>query len=81
MGVGFGGYGKETGAVGARAHRAARTFSSVERVAILSAGLDMLEARLRVSHPDLDWLDGLRAFKAEADAVIAGYRTERRKPG
>ena len=32
--------------------------------------LDVLEARLFVSHPDLDWLDGMRAFKAEADAVI-----------
>jgi hypothetical protein len=34
------------------------------------ADLDALEARLLVSHPDLDWLDGIRAFKAEADAVI-----------
>jgi hypothetical protein len=34
------------------------------------AGLDVLEARLLVSHPDLHWLDGLRAFKAQADAVI-----------
>ena len=34
------------------------------------AGLNALEARLLVSHPDLDWLDGMRAFKAEADAVI-----------
>ena len=34
------------------------------------ADLDLLEARLLVSHPDLDWLDGLRAFKAGADAVI-----------
>jgi hypothetical protein len=34
------------------------------------AGLDVLEARLRVSHPDLDWLGGMRAFMAEADAVI-----------
>ena len=32
--------------------------------------LDVLEARLFVNHPDLDWLDGMRAFKAEADAVI-----------
>jgi hypothetical protein len=31
------------------------------------ADLDALEARLLVSHPDLDWLDGIRAFKAEAD--------------
>ena len=29
-----------------------------------------LAGRLLVSHPDLDWLDGIRAFKAEADAVI-----------
>ena len=34
------------------------------------ADLDALETRLLVSHPDLDWLDGIRAFKAEADAVI-----------
>jgi hypothetical protein len=27
------------------------------------AGLDALEARLLVSHPDLDCLDGIRAFK------------------
>ena len=45
------------------------------------AGLDALEARLLVSHPDLDWLDGIRAFKAEADAVIARNGAERRKPG
>jgi hypothetical protein len=45
------------------------------------AGLDALEARLLLSRPDLDWLDGLRAFKAEADAVIARHRVERRKPG
>jgi hypothetical protein len=32
--------------------------------------LDALEAELLVSHPDLDWLDGMRAFKAGADAVI-----------
>ena len=34
------------------------------------AELDVLEARLRVSHPDLAWLDGMRAFKAGADAGI-----------
>ena len=45
------------------------------------ARLDALEARLLNSHPDLDWLDGLRAFKAEADAVIARNGAERRKPG
>ena len=43
--------------------------------------LDVLEARLFVSHPDLDWLDGMRAFKAEADAVIARHRAAGRKPG
>ena len=35
------------------------------------AELDVLEARLRVSHPDLDWLEGLGRFKHQADAVIA----------
>jgi len=44
------------------------------------AGLDALDARLLVSHPDLDWLDGMRAFKAQADAVIARYRAAERKP-
>jgi hypothetical protein len=33
-------------------------------------GLDVMEAGLRLSHPDMDWLDGMRAFMAEADAVI-----------
>ena len=45
------------------------------------ADLDALEARLLVSHPDLDWLDGIRAFKTEADAVIARRRAAGRKPG
>ena len=44
------------------------------------AGLDALEDRLLVSHPDLDWLDGMRAFKAQADAVIARHRAAERKP-
>ena len=44
------------------------------------ANLDALEARLLVSHPDLDWLDGMRAFKAQADAVNARHRTAERKP-
>ena len=44
------------------------------------AGLDALEARLLVSHPDLDWLDGMRAFKAQADARIARHRAAERKP-
>ena len=30
----------------------------------------VLEAGLRISHPDLNWLDGMRTFKDEADAVI-----------
>ena len=34
------------------------------------ADLDALQAKLLVSHPDLDWLDGLRSFKAGADAAI-----------
>ena len=45
------------------------------------AGLDALEARLLVTHPDLDWLDGLRAFKAEADDGIARHRLAGRKSG
>jgi len=45
------------------------------------AGLDALDARLCVSHPDLDWLDGIRAFKAEADTVIACNGADRRKLG
>jgi hypothetical protein len=44
------------------------------------AGLDALEARLLVSHPDLDWLDGMRAFKAGADTVIARRLAEGQKP-
>jgi len=44
------------------------------------AGLDALEARLFVSHPDLDWLDGMRAFKAGADTVIARRLAEVQKP-
>ena len=45
------------------------------------AGLDALEARLRISHPDSDWLDGMQAFKARADAVIARHRAAGRKRG
>jgi hypothetical protein len=45
------------------------------------ADLDALEARLLISHPGLDWLDGIRAFKVEADAVIARHRAAARKPG
>jgi hypothetical protein len=44
------------------------------------ADLDELEARLLVSHPDLDWLDGMRAFKAGANAGIARCKAGR-KPG
>jgi hypothetical protein len=44
------------------------------------AYLDALEARLLVSHPDLDWLDGMRAFKAGANAGIARCKAGR-KPG
>jgi hypothetical protein len=42
------------------------------------AELDVLEARLRVSHPDLDWLEGLGRFKHQADAVLA---RRSRRPG
>jgi hypothetical protein len=35
------------------------------------AELDVLDARLRASHPDFDWLEGLGRFKHQADAVIA----------
>ena len=45
------------------------------------AELDVLEARLRVSYPDLAWLDGMRAFKAEADAGIVRCRAAGREPG
>jgi hypothetical protein len=33
-------------------------------------GLDRLDSELRVSHPDLSWLDELESLKAEADAAI-----------
>ena len=45
------------------------------------AGLDVLEGGLRVSHPDLEWLDGMKAFRAEADAGIARRRAVARKSG
>ena len=45
-------------------------FAPLEEWQSYRADLDALEIRLLVSHPDLDWLDGIRAFKAEADAVI-----------
>jgi hypothetical protein len=44
--------------------------ASLEEWQSYRAGLDALEARLLVSHPDLSWLDGLRSFKAGADAGI-----------
>jgi hypothetical protein len=62
-------------------HSARHVDRPVGRWQSYRAGLDALEARLLVNHPDLDWLDGMRAFKAEADAVIARHRAERRKPG
>jgi hypothetical protein len=52
--------------------------ASLEEWRSYRAGLDALEARLLVTPPDLDWLDGLRAFKAEADA---GIRLAGRKSG
>jgi hypothetical protein len=33
-------------------------------------GLDRLESELRVSHPDLSWLDELQSLKVGADAAI-----------
>ena len=33
-------------------------------------GLDRLESELRVSHPDLSWLDEVQLLKVEADAAI-----------
>jgi len=80
MGVGVDGYGKETGTVGARAHRPPDPLAPLEEWQSYRAGLDVLEAGLRVSHPDLDWLDGMRAFKAQADARIARHRAAERKP-
>ena len=45
-------------------------FASLQEWLDYRAGLDVLEAELLVSHPDLNWLGGMRAFKHEADAVI-----------
>ena len=45
------------------------------------AGLDVPEGGLRVSHHDLEWLDGMKAFRAEADAGIARRRAAARKSG
>ena len=81
MGAGVDGYGKETGTVGPARIEPPDPLAPLEEWQSYRAGLDALEARLLVSHPDLDWLDGLRAFKAEADAVIARHRAEGRKPG
>ena len=47
--------------------------ASLEEWQSYRASLDELEARLLVSHPDLSWLDGLRSFKAGADAGIRGH--------
>ena len=44
------------------------------------AGLDV-QGGLRVSHPDLEWLDGMKAFRAEADAGIARRRAAARESG
>ena len=57
--------------MGARAHQAARSARVIAGMAIHRAELDVLEARLRVSYPNLAWLDGMRAFKAEADAYLS----------
>ena len=49
--VGVDGYGKETGIVGARAHRPPDPLAPLEEWQSYRAGLDALEARLLVSHP------------------------------
>ena len=49
--------------------------ASLEEWQSYRAGLDALEARLLISHPDMDWLDGLRAFRAGADAGIRWARS------
>ena len=55
--------------------------ASLEEWQSYRAGLDALEARLLVSHPDLSWLDGLRSFKAGADAgIIRRTRSSRTSP-
>ena len=54
--------------------------ASLEEWQSYRAGLDALEVRLLVSHPDQDWLEGMRAFKAEADAGIARHRSAWCKP-
>ena len=58
----------------------ADALASLEEWKSYRANLDALEARLLVSHPDLDWLDGMRAFKAGANAGIARCKAGR-KPG
>ena len=54
--------------------------ASLEEWQSYRAGLDELEARLLVSHPDLSWLDGLRSFKAGADAGIRSRRSSETSP-
>jgi hypothetical protein len=81
MGVGFGGYGQETALWVPALIVPPDPLAPLKEWQSYRAGLDALEARLLVSHLELDWLDGLRAFKAEGDAVIARHRAERRKPG
>ena len=60
--------------MGARSYRAEPS-ASLEEWQSYRAGLDALEARLLISHPDMDWLDGLRAFRAGADAGIRWARS------
>jgi hypothetical protein len=75
----FNAFEKAAGLVGARAHQAARSFG--QEWLDYRAGLGVLEAGLRDSHPDLAWLDGMKAFRAEADAGIARRRAAARKSG
>ena len=80
MGVGFGGYGQETALWVPALIVPPDPLAPLKEWQSYRAGLDVLEAGLRVRHPDLDWLDGMRAFKAQADARIARHRAAERKP-
>ena len=42
------------------------------------SGLDRLEAELRVSFPDLAWLDAMQPFKDQADKAILSRLRSRR---
>ena len=54
-----------------RARQAVRSSAPLPEWHSYRAELDVLEARLRVSHPDLDCWRDRGEFKHRADAVIA----------